>query len=204
MAKKVKQFTVFLLLLLILLITWLAIDIYRFSQKDETRSADAAIVLGAAVYRERPSPVFRERINHAIQLYEDGYVKALIFTGGVGQRDTLSEAEVGRNYALARGVPAEAIFIETTSTNTLENLTNAHLVARENGLESFLIVSTPFHMRRAISVANDLKLEAYTSPTRSIKWISWFTQSLSFSREVAAYLAYLVQKISLDGRFFSH
>lgn len=171
---------------------FIAVDVYRFSQKDETRAADAAIVLGAAVYRERPSPVFRERINHAIQLYEDGLVRKIIFTGGVGHRDQLSEAEVGRNYALARGVPQEAILIEPNSTSTLENLANAKLLAEQHGLDSYLIVSTPFHMRRALSLADDLEMEAYTSPTRTTRWLNWFTRSLAFSREVVAYMWYLV------------
>lgn len=188
MLKKVVGGTAVLLLSLFLIITF---DIYRYSLQDETRPADAAIVLGAAVYGERPSPVFRERINHAITLYRDGTVDTLIFTGGVGHRDELAEAEVARRYALARGVPADAILTETTSTSTLENLTNAQIVAAQNGLDSFLLVSTPFHMRRALALADDLHMEAYTSPTRTTRWISWFTQSLSFSREVVAYLAYL-------------
>jgi uncharacterized SAM-binding protein YcdF (DUF218 family) len=192
MAKRIKQMGIVLVVGIIFGVTAVTLDVYRYSLRDETRPVDAAIVLGAAVYGERPSPVFRERINHAIRLYQDGYVKAIIFTGGVGRHDVLSEAEVGRNYAMAQGVPAEAIFIETRSTSTLENLTNAQAVATENGLDSFLIVSTPFHMRRAMSLADDLEMEAYTSPTRSTRWISWFTQSFSFSREVVAYLVYLV------------
>ncbi|HUM68051.1 MAG TPA: YdcF family protein [Chloroflexota bacterium] len=171
-------------------ITGMALDVYRFSLRDETRPADAAIVLGAAVYGERPSPVFRERINHAIRLYQDGHVQYIIFTGGVGHRDELAEAEVGRNYALARGVPATAVLIETNSTNTQENLANAQAVATENGLDSFLIVSTPYHMRRALALAEDLGMEAYSSPTRTIRCISPFTQTRAFVREVAAYGAY--------------
>lgn len=177
--------------LLATLLLFIALDIYRYSLRDETQPADAAIVLGAAVYDGRPSPIFRERINHAVQLYQDGLVQAIIFTGGVGYGDVLAEGEVGRNYAMARGVPAAAIFIETSSTNTRENLLNARAVAAENDLESFLIVSTPFHMRRAMSLAADLDMEAYTSPTRSVRWFSRLTQARAFSREIVAYIVYL-------------
>ena len=170
----------------------IAIDVYQFSQRDEARPADAAIVLGAGVIRERPSPVLRERINHAIQLYEDGYVDYIIFTGGIGNRDTLSEAEVSRDYAVAQGVPIEAILLDTTSTNTRENLANAKLVAEEKQLDSFLIVSTPFHMKRAILIAQEMGINAYTSPTRTIQWINWVTKSYAFLREVIAYGAYLL------------
>lgn len=169
-----------------------AMTVFLFSLRDETRPADAAIVLGAAVWGDRPSPVFRERINHAIQLYHDGIVPTIIFTGGVGNRDELAEAEVGRNYAIARGVDPAHILLETTSTSTLENLRNAQMVAQQNGLETFLIVSTPNHMRRALAVAHDLHMEAYSSPTRSIRWINSATRTFSYVREVVAFSVYLL------------
>lgn len=178
--------------LAILLCWYAATTVFLFSLRDETRPADAAIVLGAAVWGERPSPVFRERINHAIQLYHDGTVPTLIFTGGVGNRDELAEAEVGRNYAIARGVDPADILLETSSTSTYENLRNAQNVARQNGLETFLIVSTPNHMRRALALADDLHMEAYSSPTRSIRWISSITRTYSFVREVVAFSVYLL------------
>jgi uncharacterized SAM-binding protein YcdF (DUF218 family) len=191
MIRKIWRFGLVTAVLLGLGVLIVALDVYRFSLRDETRPADAAIVLGAAVYGERPSPVFRERINHAIGLYEAGLVTHIIFTGGVGYRDALAEAEVARNYALARGVPAEAILLETTSTSTWENLTNARLVAQQQGIETVLVVSTPFHMRRALALAEDVGLEAYSSPTRTTRWISRLTQTWSFAREVVAYGVYL-------------
>jgi uncharacterized SAM-binding protein YcdF (DUF218 family) len=191
MVKWIKRLSILSGVLATAVLTGIALDVYRFSLRDETRPADAAIVLGAAVYGERPSPIFRERINHAIRLYQDGHVQHIIFTGGVGHRDEMAEAEVGRNYALARGVPATAVLIETISTNTQENLANAQAVAAENGLDSFLIVSTPYHMRRALTIADELGMEAYSSPTRTIRWISPFTQTLAFTREVVAFMAYL-------------
>ncbi|WP_420627177.1 YdcF family protein [Candidatus Leptofilum sp.] len=178
---------------LVLLLGWYAaMTVFLFSLRDETRSADAAIVLGAAVWGERPSPIFRERINHAVQLYQNGTVEKLIFTGGVGNRDELAEAEVGRNVAIAQGVNPDDILVETTSTSTFENLQSGQLVAQQNGLETFLIVSTPNHMRRALAVANDLQMAAYSSPTRSIRWISPATRTFSYVREVVAFSVYLL------------
>jgi uncharacterized SAM-binding protein YcdF (DUF218 family) len=163
-----------------------------FSLRDESRPADAAIVLGAAVVRDRPSAVFRERINHGVQLYHTGMVEKLIFTGGVGNRDELAEGEVGRNYAISQGVDPADILFEATSTSTYENLHNAQLVAQQNGLETFLLVSTPNHMRRAIAVAHDLQMEAYSSPTRSIRWINSASRTFSYVREVVAFSVYLL------------
>jgi uncharacterized SAM-binding protein YcdF (DUF218 family) len=178
--------------LTILLGWYAAVTVFLFSLKDETRPADAAIVLGAAVVRDRPSAVFRERLNHAIQLYQTGMVETLIFTGGVGNRDELAEAEVGRSYAIARGIDPADILLETSSTSTYENLRNAQAVAQQNGLETFLIVSTPNHMRRALAVAGDLNMEAYSSPTRTIRWLNSVTRTYSYVREVVAYSAYLL------------
>lgn len=172
-----------------------AFEVYRFSQLDQARPADAAIVLGAAVFRDRPSPVLRERINHAVWLYENGYVDTIIFTGGIGRNDDRSEAEVARQYALARGVPVAATLIETTSASTLENLINAQQIAAAHDLHTFLLVSTPYHMKRAMAIAEDLGMEAYTSPTRTTRWINQATQSRAYVREVAGYLAYLVLRV---------
>lgn len=178
--------------LTILLGWYAATTVFLFSLRDETRPADAAVVLGAAVWGERPSPVFRERINHAIQLYHEGTVPTLIFTGGVGNQDERAEAEVGRDYAIARGVDSADILLETTSTSTYENLRNAQNVAQQHGLETFLIVSTPNHMRRALAIADDLHMEAYSSPTRSIRWINNITRAYSFVREVVAFSVHLL------------
>ena len=169
-----------------------AVSVYTYAQKDETRPANAAIVLGAAVFDNQPSPVLRERINQAIRLYEQGTVKVIIFTGGLGNQDTLSEAEVSANYAMQHGIPAEAILIENESTTTRENLINAQIIAQENDIDTFLIVSTPFHMKRAMAMANDLGMDASTSPTRTTQWISWYTKSKAYFREVIVYTLYLL------------
>jgi uncharacterized SAM-binding protein YcdF (DUF218 family) len=169
-----------------------AAEIHAFAQQDETRRADAAIVLGAGLIDGELSPVFRERVNHAIALYEAGTVEVLILTGGQGRRANESEARVARRYALARGVPDEAILLEETSEDTVENLTNAQAIAAEHGLETFLIVSTPFHMKRATSIADDLGMEAYSSPTRTTEWISWVTKTRAHLQEVVSYTVYLV------------
>ena len=97
-----------------------ALRIVRYGATSSQLSADTAIVLGAAVWDSKPSPVFAERINHGLLLYESGQVATLLFTGGVGDHDRLAESEVARAYALQRGVPSHDIFIETRSRITYE------------------------------------------------------------------------------------
>lgn len=188
--KRIKKGLLLLLMITAVFILIAAIEVYLFAQKDEARSVDAAIVLGAAVYGNRPSPVLRERVNHAIQLYQQGYVQWVIFTGGQGQLNEPPEAEVARQYAIANGLPPEIILLETTSTNTRENLANAQAIATPKAVDSFLIVSTPFHMKRAMLLADELGMEAYSSPTRTTRWISWRTKFRAYAREVAGYMAY--------------
>ncbi|CAG0959634.1 hypothetical protein ANRL2_00743 [Anaerolineae bacterium] len=165
-------------------------QVYQYSLERHTGPADAAIVLGAAVYGERPSPVFRERINHAIDLYQDGSVKFLIFTGGVGNRDEIAEAEAARNYALRMGVPDDAILIETISTTTAENLKQAKRLVDEHQLGRVLVVSDPLHMKRAVSLARDVGLDAYPSPTPTTRYRTWRSQWSFLLRETYFYSKY--------------
>jgi uncharacterized SAM-binding protein YcdF (DUF218 family) len=191
MVRRIRNVLLLVLLGGLLLVLWSAVSVYAYARRDEAREADAAIVLGAAVFGDRPSPVLRERINHAIVLYEAGYVDKIIFTGGLGMTGRVTEAAAAAAYAQAQGVPVEAILLETTSTSTRENLRNARVVAAENNLQTFLIVSTPFHMKRAIAIADDLSMEAYSSPTRTIRWLNTYTKSRAFAQEVVSYIVYL-------------
>src|SRR5687768_3339266 len=101
-----------------------AIAVVRAGALNPQAHADVAIVLGAAVWDAEPSPVFAARIDHAIWLFEKGQMELLIFTGGRAEGDRLSEAEAARDYALAKGIPRSAIYLETTSTSTHGNLSN--------------------------------------------------------------------------------
>jgi uncharacterized SAM-binding protein YcdF (DUF218 family) len=176
-------------------IIYIAVDIYLYAQKDETIQADAAIVLGAAAFGDEPSPVLRERVNHAVQLYEQKYVRKIIFTGGQGATGSAEESVIAARYADGLGIPSEDILIEKRSKNTRENLALASELGKDQGLGTFLIVSTPFHMKRAMSLAKDMGIEAKSSPTRSIKWISWYTKSRAFIQEIVSYTMYVILQL---------
>jgi uncharacterized SAM-binding protein YcdF (DUF218 family) len=180
------------LALLLLALSLLAKDIYSFSLTSSTTPSDAAVVMGATVFRNRPSPVFRERINHAIDLYRQGLVRYLIFTGGLAGNDELAESEAARNYAIAQGVPAEHIFIETESSNTCLNLLEAKRIMEENEMEQALIVSDPLHMRRAMWLAESIGLKAESSPTPTSRYESFGRKAHFLVREIYSYGAYLL------------
>lgn len=145
----------------------LAVSVALFGRRDERRPADAIVVLGAAQYDGRPSPVLRARLDHAIDLYRDGIAPILVLTGGVGARDTISEAEVGLRYARAAGVPTRSILLERAGLDTEESMTAVAKLMRARGLDSAVLVSDPFHMLRLRVTSARLGIRAFSSPTRN-------------------------------------
>jgi uncharacterized SAM-binding protein YcdF (DUF218 family) len=137
------------------------------SQHDQRREADAIVVLGAAQYNGRPSPVLRARLDHALALYRDGFAPLIVVTGGVGRGDTTSEAIVGRRYLVARQVPDEAVVAQPVGRSTRSSMTAVGGWLHGRGLRRVLLVSDPFHMCRLRLEARRTALEAYTSPTES-------------------------------------
>lgn len=156
-------------LLLVAVFAWacLLVAVFAFGRRDEARPADAIIVLGAAQYDGRPSPVLKARLDHAIDLYRRDVAGTLILTGGVGVGDTVSEAEVGRRYAVRQGVPRARIVVEAAGLSTEQSMTTVRGLMEERGLETAVLVSDPFHMLRLRIMAAGLGIRAYSSPTRS-------------------------------------
>jgi uncharacterized SAM-binding protein YcdF (DUF218 family) len=184
-----------ILLLPLLISGYTAGSIYAYGNQSSRRSAQAAIVLGAAVWHKEPSPVFRERINHAITLYRAGRVKKILLTGGVGRNSTLSEAEVAKTYAIKQGVPAADILTETRSRTTLENLRFASPIARQHGLTTFLLVTDPLHMKRAVILANDQGLSVAPSPTPTTRFKTARSQVKFLAHETCFYLDYRLRHL---------
>lgn len=143
----------------------LVVGIHLYGRRNHARPSDAIVVLGAAQYDGRPSPVLKARLDHAIALYNDGVAKRLIMTGGVGAGDTVSEAVVSRRYAIREGVPADAILVEKTGLTTLQSMRAVARMMDERGLESAVLVSDPFHMLRLKLLSMRVGITGHTSPT---------------------------------------
>ncbi len=182
------------LLLLPIMLTLLAARIYTYSFVTSSTPADTAIVLGAAVWDDRPSPVFEERIKHAINLYKEGLVQSIIFTGGIGEGDQWAESEVARRYAIEQGIPSEHLYCETVSRITQENLAEAKNILEQHGWSTALIVSDPLHMKRAMTIARDLGIDAYPSPTPTSRYETWKSKLGFLIRETYFYAPYLLQR----------
>lgn len=192
MLRRVRQLLFLLLLAVLGWSMWVGWRIVRGATLDETRKADAAIVMGAAAYGDKPSPVFEERINHAVELYQKGLVRKLILTGGFGQGAEHSESEVARSYAMTKGVPARDLLLEKKSRTTLENLQQARLIMQQHGLKDVLLVSDPLHMERVAIMTQDLGIPAGRSPTTTSKYVSFGVQAGFLAREIYAVTAYWI------------
>jgi len=143
------------------------VQVWSAGRQDHARPAQAIVVLGAAQYNGVPSPIYRARLDHAIDLFEDGLAPALVMTGGKLPGDKTTEAEAGRRYAISKGVPEDAILVEDHGRTTLESLRTVSRMLTERGLHSAVFVSDRTHMLRVLRIAHDEGLEAYGSPTRT-------------------------------------
>jgi uncharacterized SAM-binding protein YcdF (DUF218 family) len=174
---------------------WLGIvgvQIVSAGRATQPVKSDVAIVLGAAVFGSRPSPVFEERIKHGIALYRSGKVRKLLFTGGYGEGSGSAESLVAARFAVQNGVEPEAVLVETISRTTQDNLRQAKAIMRANGLRTALIVSDPLHLRRALRMAADMDIRANAAPTPSSRYRSWRTRGSFLLREIYFYDHYLV------------
>lgn len=141
--------------------------IHLWGRRNEARESDVIIVLGAAQYDGRPSPVLKARLDHAIELYQDGVAPVIIMTGGQAPGDTVSEAVVGERYAVRAGVPAEAILTEREGMTTVESMEEVARLMEGRRMETAVLVSDPFHMLRLKLLARQVGIRGFTSPTRT-------------------------------------
>ena len=191
-----KNAILFIFFSFLIYVLFTAFAIYSFSHVNELAKADAAVVLGASVWHDKSSPVFQERINHGIWLYKNAYVQYLIFTGGIGRNSSVSEASVARDFAVENSVPADIIFTEELSRITLENILYAKNIIRDNGFNTIIIVSDPMHMKRAVTMAKDLGLNVFASPTPTTRYISPKAKLQFLLYELFYYVSYEIYKYS--------
>jgi len=153
---------------LFLVAVWalLVVSIALYGRRDEAAPADAIVVLGAAQYNGRPSPVLEARLQHAVDLYHRGIAHTLIVTGGQAPGDEESEAEVSRRWAMHEGVPAASI-LTTSGMTTRESMRDVARLMKERQLHDAVLVSDPFHMLRLKLLAKEFGLHGLTSPTRT-------------------------------------
>jgi uncharacterized SAM-binding protein YcdF (DUF218 family) len=148
-------------------------EIQQESLIDEAQPADAIIVLGAAEYRGKPSPVLEARLNHALFLYLKGLAPRVITTGGAGGDPVFTEGSVGRTYLTARGVPPEAIVVEREGESTAQSVAAVVEIMRRMNLKSAIVVSDGYHIFRVKKMLESSGMKVYGSPRPSIPPGEW-------------------------------
>jgi uncharacterized SAM-binding protein YcdF (DUF218 family) len=141
------------------------VQVWRTARTDRARPSEAIVVLGAAQYDGRPSPVLEARLTHAADLYQRGLAPVIVVTGGRAEGDRFSEATASANFLHDLGVPDEVILRETTGRSTWESLVATARFLHERGMRKVVLVSDGYHLARAKGIAGDVGLDASTSPT---------------------------------------
>jgi len=156
-------------MLVLVLAIWMSfvIAIVDSGRREEAQRADAIVVLGAAQYEGRPSPVLKARLDHAAALWAHGLAPRMIVTGGRGVGDTTSEAAVSMRYLAQRGVPVDSIFMDLEGLTTSQSMVAARRFLRTKSYPAVILVSDPFHMLRLAILTRRLHMIPLLSPTRT-------------------------------------
>ncbi len=188
--------------LITVIVAWLvsAASVLLWGARDRARASDAIVVLGAAQYVGRPSPVLRARLDHALDLWQRGLAPRLIFTGGTGLGDTTSEAAVSRIYALKHGVPDTAILMENEGRTTRESLAAVSAIMHARQMRTAILVSDPFHMLRLRILSTQYGVDAYTSPTKTSPISANKAQALAYviSESIKVPMMIVAHSFALD------
>jgi uncharacterized SAM-binding protein YcdF (DUF218 family) len=184
----------------LLLVAATALGIWWTARKDARPSSDAIVVLGSAQYNGVPSSIFEARLEHALDLYEDGVAPVIVTVGGKATGDQFSEAEAGREYLADAGVPDDALLAVQEGADTLESMRAVATQFDDRGWDTAVLVTDPWHAMRAERMAEDAGMDASSSPTRQGPAVQTRTTQFRYIlRETAAYLLYRVTGESVAG-----
>jgi uncharacterized SAM-binding protein YcdF (DUF218 family) len=187
-------------LAVVLLVVSTATAIWWTARHDSQPHSDAIVVLGSAQYNGVPSSIFEARLEHALELYEDGVAPVVVTVGGKADGDQFTEAASGRAYLAEAGVPEDALLAVEEGVDTLESMRAVGTVFHERGWDSAVLVTDPWHAMRAERMAEDAGITADSSPTRQGPAVQTRTTQFRYIlRETAAYLYYRATGESVTG-----
>lgn len=162
-----KMFKYLIIIIAIILIVVLGINFYvRLSTKNqiiakekysELTDVDCIIVLGAAIWGDKPSSMLEDRLLEGINLYKSGVSDKILMSGDHGKEE-YDEVNIMKEYAIQNGIPSENIFMDHAGFSTYESIYRAKEIF---GAKKVVIVTQKYHLYRAIYIANQLGLEAY-------------------------------------------
>ena len=185
---KATALTVISLLFMVVLFS---VRIEQQSTREEAQPADVILVLGAAEYRGRPSPVLRARLDHALELYHRKLAPRILTTGGPGGDPVFTEGGVGRSYLTSRGVPGDAIIVENEGESTVQSTAMAGEIMRRMGLHSVIVVSDGYHIYRVKRMLQSRGLNVYGSPRKELNPAP-FHERWNYVKQAIGYLLWRV------------
>ncbi len=174
-----------LLVVLVVYVGGTFVQVWQASRQDQARSAGAIVVMGAAQYDGDPSPVYEARLDHALELWEQGLADVVVVTGGRQAGDRFTEAQAGAQWLEEHGVPDDAVRREVQGRNSWESLAASARFLHEDGIDDVVIVSDAYHAKRLHEIASEVGIDAYVSPTDSSP-LSGFAELRAMVRETAA------------------
>jgi uncharacterized SAM-binding protein YcdF (DUF218 family) len=155
-----------------------------------TEKADAIVIFGAAQYAGHPSPVYKARLDHGYELFEQGMAPVIITTGGAGQDPEFTEGGVGRDYLVKRGVPEKALIAETQGSDTAQSAARVGNIMRVNGMRRCIAVSDAYHVFRIRALLEREGVEVEVSPRPESRPHSMWERFWAVMREATSYLAW--------------
>lgn len=181
----ILRIAAFLLAIAVLYTGYIAWEVRHYARTDQARAVDAIVVLGAAQYNGKPSPVLQARLDHAADLYSRGYASYIVVTGGKIPGDVNTEAGASASYLATLGVADSHVLREVQGRNSWQSLQAAARFMQDRNIHRVLLVSDSFHDARIRQMAKDLGLDAYVSPT-STSPIAWSARQRYLMKEVVA------------------
>ena len=157
------------------------------------------MVFGAAEYAGHPSPIFRARLDHGLELFERGLAPLVITTGGAGKDPNYSEGQVGRDYLIARGVPDVNLIAETHAGDTAQSGARVARIMRANGIRSCIAVSDAYHLYRVREILQAQGATAWVSPRPASIPRTWWGRQTASWREACSYLLAVALDVTQDG-----
>jgi uncharacterized SAM-binding protein YcdF (DUF218 family) len=186
-------------LIIVIVIGGTAFRVWQVARVDDRTPADVIVVLGAAQYNGTPSPIFESRLKHAKQLYQDGVAKVIVTAGGNKAGDAFTEASAGARWLIDQGVPPASTLAVGQGRDTLSSLQAVAAEVAKHGWHTAVLVSDPWHSFRARTMANDVGIDAWASPTHSGPIVQTRqTQILYIYRETGAFLFYRLTRTPAD------
>jgi uncharacterized SAM-binding protein YcdF (DUF218 family) len=142
----------------------ICLGIERAAREEQIHPADAIVVFGAAEYAGRPSPVYRARLDHALELFERGVAPVIITTGGAASDPQFNEGGVGHDYLMRRGVSDRSLIAETQGADTAQSAQRVAVIMRANRMHSCIAVSDAYHVFRIRKLLEHEGVQVYVAP----------------------------------------